>query len=487
MRTKKYHKTKRSRHTKRRKNGGGWFTNIFKSKSQKAAEQAAAQQATAAQQAIAAQQARQLEADRQRDQKIAAREIALTADKKMVEKQWQKEDEEGWETPEELKNKIKQFSSIELAKRANNQKSINIFLQKEIATIQNDLGTCYPNGMVVIEQARMKDLQDELYTLKEQEKNLRLERKQLKTMIKTTPKCNLQKNLAKKKYQDAITGNEEIQEEKSTIVEREPEDIFYDTEENDLPANVEPLQQSVVEANTVEANTVEANTVEANTVEAGEDINADGEFINVDENYRPQKLTSTCDSSYYTADELNVCKAYNTIKKIIVQLIQSGNCAEIYLKPEKFYELVKKQVLDAIIQGNWLAVRAKMTAITLFLKAYPGIRKTVISTLTETRVFKALCEGVLENPNVDITAIADTFTNQLINTVIDNLITEYENNPKFLENMQWVQAVYYNYFDKKTMSQYSMGGGDRKKVSRKRKTVKVKKSKKLIKRKTRRY
>jgi hypothetical protein len=44
------------------------------------------------------------------------------------------------------------------------------------------------------------------------------------------------------------------------------------------------------------------------------------------------------------------------------------------------------------------------------------------------------------------------------------LITEYKNNAKFSENIQWLQSVYYNYFDKKMMSQYSMGG-KRKKVN----------------------
>ena len=130
-----------------------------------------------------------------------------------------------------------------------------------------------------------------------------------------------------------------------------------------------------------------------------------------------------------------------------------------------------------------------MTAITLFLKAYPGIKKTVIRTLTDTPVFKALCEGVLENPQVDTNAIAETFTNQLINTILDNLITEYANNPTFLENMRWVQTVYYNYFDKKMASQFSTMGGKRKSKngSRKRKNgSRKRKSVRRPKRKTRR-
>ena len=193
MRTKKYHKTKRSRHTKRRKHGGGWFTNIFKSKSQKEAEAQAEAQALAAQQAqaLAAQQAQQ--AQTLAAQTLAQRPLAETAEKNIVEKQWQKENTEGWETPAELQNKIKQFTAAELAQRTNNQKAINDFLQKEITTIQNDLGTCYPNGKNVIQRAKLKDLQNELYTLKEQETNLRLERKVLKDMFKATPECKLQK------------------------------------------------------------------------------------------------------------------------------------------------------------------------------------------------------------------------------------------------------------------------------------------------------
>lgn len=456
MRTKKHRKThKKSHHSKRRKNGGGWFTNIFKSKSQKAAEQA--------------EQERQLEIDRVRQQKIAERDIAVTAEKNIVEKQWQKENEEGWETPEELQNKIKQFSAAELAKRTNNQKAINLFLQKEIATMQNDLDTCYPNGKVVIEKAKMKDLQDELYMLKDKETNFRLERKVLKNMIKTTPACKSQKKMAKQKYQMASTG-----EDMPIRVQEEPEDIYYDTEETALPVAVKEEIATGEEIDPEEFMLVSPEAMQAS----------------------PQNSKSTletCDDSYYTPDELNVCKAYSTIKEIIVQLIDSGDCAEIYLKPEKFYELVKKKVLDALLQGNWLSVRAKMTAITLFLKAYPGIKNTVIRTLTETRVFKALCEGVLENPNIDINSLAETFTNQLINSIIDNLITEYNTNPKVRDNIQWLQTVYYSYFDKNTMRQYSMGGKRKKvnvskrnkKVSRKRKTVN--KRKKVIKCKTRRY
>ena len=158
MRTKKNHKAKRSRYTKRHRTGGGWWSNIFKSKSEKEATQA-----TQATQAAAAIQAKKLEAEKleaERTQKIAARPIAEPAEKNIIEKQWQKENEEGWETPEELQNKIKQFSSAELTKRANNQKTVNAFLQKEIATIQNDLGTCYPNGKTIIQKAKLKDLQD---------------------------------------------------------------------------------------------------------------------------------------------------------------------------------------------------------------------------------------------------------------------------------------------------------------------------------------
>ena len=256
MRTKKYYNTKRSHNTKwshktkRRKNGGGWFTNIFKSKSQKAAEQAAA-----AQQELAAQQARQLETERQ--QKFAQRDVAVTAEKNVVEKQWKKEDEEGWETPEELQNKIKKLSLVELATRVNNQKAINNFLQKEIATTQTEVSTCYPNGKDVIEKAKMKDLQNELYILKNQEEDFRLERKVLKEMIKKTPECKEQRKLAKQKKKKGPTSEE-----------KEEEDVFFDAEEEPEEEPEEELEE-------------ELEVPKEEEIATGEEINPE-EFMLVD-------------------------------------------------------------------------------------------------------------------------------------------------------------------------------------------------------------
>ena len=453
MRTKKYLKKKQAHYTKRRRTGGGWFGNLFKSKQKMEAERA---------RAVEAQQ-RQVEQMR-REKNIAERNIAVTAEKNIVEKDWQKEKIEGWETAEELRNKIKRIPNEELAQRTSNQSAINSFLQKEITTLQNNLGTCYPNGSSVIQQARLIDVQDELYNLKEREKKLRVERNELNQMYKTTPQCKAQAKLAKEKYKPALSGEEEEDLALPVSVSEEPVEIVSEAEET-----VQPIAEPELEA--------------------------DEDFILMPDSI--EDTASVCNMTYNDPDELLVDKVFNVIKKNIKTYIENGTCQDIYLKPEKFYNLVQTEMINlklGITSSNSFMNNFKRKCIETFLNNYPNFKKIkqiIIITLTGKDLFKSLCESVSDTSTFDDQAFeqqAEKFTQMLFITLIDNMNKEYTNdstnNPA-----KRLDKAFNNYFNNKLFTENANMGGKRRnrKSKRKSKSKQIRKSKSKKINKTRRH
>lgn len=445
MRTKKNigrKKNKQSRYSKRRRTGGGWFGNLFKSKQQEEAERMREAQQEEAERMSETQQ---IEVERMR----AERDIAMGENKNALKARWEEEySEEGWETKEEIQQKIKKIPAGELENRISNQEKENDILHKKIDTLQNSLRTCYPDGANVIENTKLTELRNKLYNLKDQGQTLLTERQVLKDMFYSTDDCISQK---KERFQDALTGDEPIVE----------------------PTNEESIQQ--------------ANALTPPLEEITEEPTEAEEYVTVSPSsiIEPKTPRKILKEPPYTEDESNINKVCNTIKTYILELIKSDKCNIIYEDPDKFYETVKTRTLKSLITGNWLMQKSKTAAINVFLRTYSDIKVAIINTLKNTERARLFCESVSERSDTDVIKLVETFTDQLIVSIMNDLIETYNTNKTIKETIVWLQNTYYDYMEKRTIHKWEMdeleraelkSGGKHKRLIKRRKSLKGKKT-----------
>jgi hypothetical protein len=403
--------------------------------------------------------AQQKEAERIR----AERDIAMGESKQVMKARWEQEySEEGQDSKEELKRKINKIPTGELETRVSNQERENDLLHEKIDTLQNSLRTCYPDGENIIQNAKLTDLRDKLYTLKNQGQTLLTEREMLKEMFYATENCKTQK---KDRFQDALTGDEPIVEPTSE------ESIRQVTALTPPPEEIPGV-----------SNEIAPNEVESYEVESDDEVYITANPSSMTEPKTPRGLSK---GPGYTKEEAKIDELYNIIKKYVVELIESNQCKMMYEKPDKFYDVLKSRALDVFVTGNFFAKKTLILGINLFLSTYPDIKRTIINTLKDTERTKSFCDSVSEGSDTDVIKLTEVFTDQLIVSIMNKLIEKYSTNEDLKDKIVLVQNTYYSYMEKRTIYTWEMkelerneltSGGKHKKLIKRRKTCKGKRT-----------